>query len=248
MRDAAADMAARRPPVPGSDEPRDTPEDGPPRRRWTRSRACGDSRRASGFARPTSGCSPTSTTSAAARPARARRPQRKGRRAALLPLLPVLDTLERALATGSTDPRLLRGRGRDPPPVRARACARPAPSPSTASASRSIRSSTRRVATVDRTRRSPARWCARCSGAGGWATSCCAPPGRGRGSRGDGRPVAVKFRDYYEVLGCRARRPPTRSSGCTASSRASTIPISSRPPSGPRPRSGSRRSTRPTRS
>jgi molecular chaperone GrpE len=32
-----------------------------------------------------------------------------GRRAALLPLLPVLDTLERALATGSTDPHFYQG-------------------------------------------------------------------------------------------------------------------------------------------
>jgi molecular chaperone GrpE len=35
--------------------------------------------------------------------------QRTGRRAALLPLLPVLDTLERALATGSTDPHFYEG-------------------------------------------------------------------------------------------------------------------------------------------
>ena len=35
--------------------------------------------------------------------------RREGRRAALLPLLPVLDTLERALAAGSTDPDFYAG-------------------------------------------------------------------------------------------------------------------------------------------
>jgi molecular chaperone GrpE len=35
--------------------------------------------------------------------------RREGRRAALLPLLPVLDTLERALAAGSTDPDFYEG-------------------------------------------------------------------------------------------------------------------------------------------
>jgi molecular chaperone GrpE len=35
--------------------------------------------------------------------------RREGQRAALLPLLPVLDTLEQALATGSTDPGLYEG-------------------------------------------------------------------------------------------------------------------------------------------
>jgi molecular chaperone GrpE len=35
--------------------------------------------------------------------------QRGGRRAALLPLMPVLDTLERALAAGSTDPHFYEG-------------------------------------------------------------------------------------------------------------------------------------------
>jgi molecular chaperone GrpE len=65
-----------------------------------------------------------------------------GRRVALLPLLPVLDTLERALATGSTDPEFYEGVARSTgcssPP-----CARPVPSPWRASGGRSTPTSTR---------------------------------------------------------------------------------------------------------
>jgi molecular chaperone GrpE len=102
-------MAARRPPVPRSDEPMDMPEDG-------------------AAAPPVDGAPPPVDADEVERLRQAnlrlladfenlRRRQaregeaaeRKGRRAVLLALLPVLDALERALATGSSDPKFYAG-------------------------------------------------------------------------------------------------------------------------------------------
>jgi len=95
-------MAARRPPVPRSDDSIDTPEDGaaapPPdadeveRLRQANLRLLADFenlRRRQAREGEAAG--------------------RAGRRAVVLVLLPVLDTLERALATGSTDPKFYAG-------------------------------------------------------------------------------------------------------------------------------------------
>jgi molecular chaperone GrpE len=95
-------MAARRPPVPRSDDSIDTPEDGaaaPPldadeveRLRQANLRLLADFenlRRRQAREGEAAG--------------------RAGRRAVVLALLPVLDTLERALATGSTDPKFYAG-------------------------------------------------------------------------------------------------------------------------------------------
>ena len=57
------------------------------------------------------------------------------------------------------------------------------------------------VATVPAEASSPGPWCARCGAAGGSATAAPPRPGRGRAAREADRSVAVKFRDYYEVLG-----------------------------------------------
>jgi molecular chaperone GrpE len=102
-------MAARRPPVPRSDDSIDTPEAG-------------------AAAPPVDGAPPPVDADEVERLRQAnlrlladfenlRRRQaregeaaeRKGRRAVLLALLPVLDALERALATGSTDPKFYAG-------------------------------------------------------------------------------------------------------------------------------------------
>ena len=213
--------------------------------------------RSGAFGRPStsrssgaSACSPTSTTCAAGRAREQDAARREGRRAALLPLLSVLDTLERALAVGSTDPDFYEGMAATHRQFMTALCARRGPSPSTASGNRSIRASTRRSRQSPSESVEPGRWSASCGAAGGSVTSCCVRPRSwSPRPRRPQRSVAVKFRDYYEVLGVprtataggdQERLPPARAQ---ASSR-----IFSRPPSAPGPPSGSRRSTRPTRS
>ena len=139
---------------------------------------------------------------AAGRRANRRRPRAEGRRAALLPLLAVLDTLERALAAGSTDPDFYEGVAATHRLFMTCAARGGRRAHRDASGSRSTRTSTRRSPPCRPTAWSPEPWSARCGGAGGSVTSCCARP-RSWSPRPPRRPptVAVKFRDYYEVLG-----------------------------------------------
>ena len=129
--------------------------------------------------------------------------RQEGRRAALTPILPVLDTLERALAAGSTDPRLLRGRGRHASPLRPCPARRGRRTHRDGRAARSTPTSTRPSPPMPANGRKPgtvAREVRR-----GWRLGdallrpaqvvVVAAAGGGR------RSVAVKFRDYYEVLG-----------------------------------------------
>ncbi len=95
-------MAARRPPVPRSDDSIDTPEDG----------AAAPSPDADEVERLRQANLRLLADFENLRRRQAREGEaagRAGRRAVLLALLPVLDTLERALATGSTDPKFYAG-------------------------------------------------------------------------------------------------------------------------------------------
>ncbi len=118
----------------------------------------------------------------------------EARRAALLPLLPVLDSLERALAAGSTDTDFYEGVA-----------------------------ATRRL--FERALREAG-----------------AEP-----LESVGQPFDPSVHEALATVASDGRLP-RRSSGSTASSRESTIPTCILRPSGRRPPSGSRRSTRPTRS
>jgi hypothetical protein len=83
-----------------------------------------------------------------------------------LPLLSVLDTLERALAVGSTDPDFYEGMAATHRQFMT-ALREAGPSPSTASGNRSIRTSTRRWRQLRPRAWSPGRWSASCGAAGG---------------------------------------------------------------------------------
>ena len=128
--------------------------------------------------------------------------RRDARRVALLPLLPVLDTLERALRRRFHRPRLLRGRGRHASPLRPGASRGRGRADRARRAVRSIPTCTRlspwcRPTPVDR-----GPWCARVRR--GWRLGdTLLRPAQVVvvAAREAARSVAVKFRDYYEVLG-----------------------------------------------
>ena len=163
-------------------------------------------------------------------------------------LVPVLDNLDRALeaarATGEAAGRR-RGRRADPARAPARCWSAPASPATPRSASRSIRPATRRSPAWSAWTPSPAPSSARRCPGTCCTAGCCAP----RSSPSPPRPTRTPSpvpRDYYEVLGVAPRRQRSRDQEGLSSARdAVSTPTATAVTR--RPRSGSRKSTRPTR-
>jgi hypothetical protein len=108
---------------------------------------------------------------------------RDGQRAALLPLLPVLDSLERALAAGSTDPDFYEGVAATHR-LFVNASTKPAPTRSKASAGRSTRRFTKESRPCRPEASSPGSSSTRSDVAGTRGRAAPSGPGRGRGATG----------------------------------------------------------------